>query len=72
MRHVGGLSHFFGDHQAWRQNGDTEYQGFVQHFARAVPTIPKGVSIVNATSGSALNCFTMMSLGEAIGGSPKI
>ncbi len=64
MRHVAGKSHFFGDHPQdlfQRQ----EYESFAKKFDKAPP--PDGVTIINATPGSALRCYPMMNLEDAIG-----
>lgn len=63
MRHVGGKSHFFGDHpQGLFQRN--EYQSFVKNFENA--PAPPGTTIINATCDSALKCYPLMSLDEAI------
>ena len=62
MRRVKGKSHFFGDHP----NGlyqRPEYESFAKKFADA----PDGVQIINATPGSALKCYPMMNLEDAVG-----
>lgn len=67
MRRVNGQAHFFGDHpEGLRNTEDNGYRGFVTHFARAAKRLPKDVSIINATEGSALDCFPMKSLDEAL------
>lgn len=69
MRYVDGKAHFFGEHPRGiglqKQIEDAQYRGFVEHYRRAVSSVPKDVSIINATPGSALNCFPMMSLEDA-------
>lgn len=61
MRHVGGMAHFFGDHpQGLFQRN--EYQSFAKKF---VPP-PDGVEIVNATPGSAIESYPIMTFGEAV------
>ncbi len=63
MCHVDGKAHFFGDHpQGLHQR--PEYESFVRKFDKA--PAPDGVTIVNATPGSALRCYPMMSLEEAL------
>jgi hypothetical protein len=63
MRHIGGKSHFFGDHPTGVfQRG--EYESFAAKFDKAPP--PDGVTIINATPGSALKCYPMMELETAI------
>jgi hypothetical protein len=72
MRHVNGQSHFFGDHpESLRRTSDLEYRGFVQHFECAAKALPGHVRIINATPGSALTCFPMMSLDEAVRSIPR-
>ena len=63
MREVGGQRHFFGNHPAGlRNNGD--YRNFIRAFEQAKPPVP----IINATPGSALKCYPMMDLREALAG----
>jgi hypothetical protein len=67
MRHVAGRAHFFGDHPApLSQRRDGEYERFCIHYDRAAKKLPGHVSIVNATADSALKCFPMMSLDDAL------
>lgn len=63
MRHVGGKSHFFGDHPPclFQRN---EYLSFVKHFDKAPP--PEGVEIINATPDSALKSYPMMDFEDAV------
>jgi hypothetical protein len=69
MRHVGGKSHFFGDHpKGLHQNTDDQYRAYQPRFERAARILPKEYSIVNATPGSALTSFPMASLEDAIAG----
>lgn len=66
MRHVGKSSHFFGDHpKTLAQRREGEYERFVEHFNRAAKRLPSHVRIVNATEGSALTSFPMMSFDDA-------
>jgi len=61
MRHVDGKAHFFGDHpQGLFQR--KEYDSFVKKFAPP----PEGVTIINATPGSALNAYPIMTLEKAL------
>ena len=64
MRFVNGKSHYFGDH-AKRQSPEGAYTRFAEQFARAAQKLPADVSIVNATPGSALTCFPILSLEDA-------
>ena len=61
MRHVSGRSHFFGDHPRGLFQRQ-EYESFARKFEPA----PTGVTIINATLNSALRCYPMMILEEAI------
>ena len=62
MRHVDGKSHFFGDHTGLFQR--REYESFAKKLEHAPP--PEGVTIINATPGSAVTCYPMMGFDEAI------
>jgi len=64
MHKRGGKSHFFGEHPEALRTG-TEYTNFIGNFDRAAKMLPENIRIVNATPGSALKCFPMMSLEEA-------
>lgn len=64
MHAAGGKSHFFGEHPP-RLRRSTNYERFVPAFAEAAKSLPKG-AIINATPGSALRCFPMMPLDEAL------
>lgn len=64
MRHVSGKSHFFGDHP----KGLFQRQEY-QSFARKFKAPPEGVTIVNATPGSALTTYPIMEFDEAVNGS---
>ena len=62
-------SHFFGDHPRMPRrephNGKA-FPRFLQHFAKAAALLPPGIRIINATPCSAMTCFPMMSLEEAL------
>jgi hypothetical protein len=66
MRHHKGKHHFFGNHPAPLHN-PTNYQRFIGAFEKASKRMPEGVTILNATPGSALKCFPMVTLDEALG-----
>lgn len=67
MRCVGGKSHFFGDHpKELHTNEDRHFRGYVKRFDRAASKLPAHIMIVNATPGSALTSFRMLSLEDAI------
>jgi len=57
--------HFFGDHPAGLKNG-VRYEHFIPAFKHAATQLPEGIEIVNATPGSALTCFPMAPLEEAL------
>jgi hypothetical protein len=67
MRHVEGKAHYFGDHpDGLATIRDESYRAFVKHYERAAKLLPADVAIVNATPGSALTCFPMMELEDAL------
>jgi hypothetical protein len=64
MRRINGQAHFFGNHPQGLGNG-TQYTPFVKDFAAAAKALPDHIEIVNATPGSALDCFPMVDLEDA-------
>lgn len=58
-------AHFFGAHPKPLRN-TTSYGGFIRAFERAADRLPEGVQILNATPGSALRCFPMVSLDDVL------
>jgi hypothetical protein len=58
--------HFFGNHPEPLSNY-VRYEGLVPYFQRAAALLPPGIEIVNCTPGSALDCFPMATLEEALG-----
>lgn len=66
MRKVGGVRHFFGEHPPGLRVTQNGYQTWPKKFARAAEMLPAGVEIVNCTPGSALTCFRMMDLRDAL------
>lgn len=65
MRHIGNKGHFFGEHPAPLFNQDN-YEKWVPIFDKAAETMRDDVTIINATPKSAIRCFPMMELDEAI------
>jgi hypothetical protein len=61
MREVGGRRHFFGEHPRPLRNGGS-LQKWAQRFDKAAKSVPAGVSIVNATRGSAIKAFPFVGL----------
>jgi len=61
MRDIAGKRHFFGDHPKPLRNGGC-FCAWLRVFAKAAKRVPPGVEIVNATSGSALMVFPLVSL----------
>lgn len=59
-RHVDGRAHFFGDHEGLRQPRDTDYRALGAAFR------PGPVEILNATTGSSIDCYPIVSLEEAL------
>jgi hypothetical protein len=61
-------SHFFGEHPPMPRRTQKKH-GFprwITHFEKAAELLPPEIIIINATEGSALKCFPMMSLSEAL------
>lgn len=58
-------THFFGKHPRGLRN-TTNYTNFIRAFQKASRQLPPGVEILNATPGSALRCFPMVSLHDAL------
>lgn len=65
MRLVEGKRHFFGDHPK-ALNPASNYKSWVTVFGYAADMLPKHLTIINCTPGSALKCFPMMDLSEAL------
>jgi hypothetical protein len=65
MRVVGGKRHFFGDHPQGMTKTET-FQPFLDAFIEAARLLPKQVAIVNCTPGSALRCFPLKDLDDAL------
>jgi len=63
--HTEGKRHFFGDHPKGLQNS-VDYRQFLPHFASAARALEPDVAIINATPGSALRCWPMMTLDDAL------
>lgn len=57
--------HFFGDHAPPLRN-QSSYDNFIKAFEKAARGARGRVEIVNCTPGSALRCFPMMSLSDAL------
>jgi hypothetical protein len=64
--HNHGPAHFFGNHPYHPHGKPGLYSSFIAPFSRAVKLLPAGIEIVNCTPGSALKCFPMMELEEAL------
>lgn len=61
-------THFFGEHKSpLRQK--TYYRGWIDMFNRAAKILPPDIRIINATPNSALKCFPIMTLEEALNAS---
>lgn len=66
MSCVEGKRHFFGDHPA-HLNRVTTYDSYINEFVNASKDVAAG-KIVNCTRDSALTCFPVMTLEEALDG----
>lgn len=60
-----GKGHFFGKHPEPLFNKD-DYEVWVPQFDRAAKDLPSDITIINSTPDSAIKCFPMMSLEQAI------
>jgi len=58
-------THFFGKHPPGLRNANS-YANFIAAFDRAAKRLPPHIQIFNATPGSALRCFPMVSLDVAL------
>lgn len=65
MRYIDGKCHWFGLH-SFGSNPKEDFSDWIGRFERSVPTLPDDVRVVNATPGSALTCFEMMDLKDAL------
>jgi len=64
-------THFFGEHEPplrrWdRQRQARNYARWIEGFNKAKDLLPPHIRIINATPGSALKCFPIMTLQEAL------
>lgn len=64
-------THFFGQHEAplrsWdRQKQESIFARWIEGFRLASDLLPPHIRIINATPGSALTCFPIMTLDEAL------
>ncbi len=67
MQSTGGKHHFFGDHPPGiGQANQPPFSKMIRFFERASTRLPDGVRIINATPGSALQCFEIMELADAL------
>ncbi len=73
MKPVGGKSHWFGEHPAPLVNTKPEtFRNFCKHFQTLVePLRQQGVTVINCTPESALDCFPKMALRDALPESSK-
>lgn len=63
---IAGKRHFFGDHPG-AMNKDSPYRRFIRHFEQSAGCFQAaGVTVINATPGSALTCFPMIELEQAL------
>jgi hypothetical protein len=67
MQKVAGKTHFEGvDRVDGRLRACTDYRRFVPAFEKAAAKLPAHITIINATPDSALRCFPMMALDDAL------
>lgn len=65
MRRIDGKSHFFGNHKAPLSEAGN-FGTWIANFTRAAEMLGGSPRILNATPGSALTCFPMVPLAEAL------
>lgn len=65
MRDVEGRSHFFGDHPPGLGAAHA-FGEWIEYFRVAAATLPDGVEVLNATPGSALDCFPRVDLADVL------
>ena len=63
--HAGGGRHFFGNHPAPLRNA-ASFANWINRFCVAAKGLPDHIEILNATPGSALNCFPKVNLNDAL------
>lgn len=63
--HARGGRHFFGNHPEPLDNS-VDYAAFMPMYQRAAAALPPGVEIINCTPDSALTCFPMADLNDAL------
>lgn len=63
--HSRGGRHFFGDHPEPLSNW-MQFESLVPTFRRAARLLPPTIEIINCTPGSALDCFSILPLEEAL------
>lgn len=66
MRVVDGRRHFFGDHPPALYRPNTDYGRWFRQFQTAADALPPAVKVINCTPGSALPCFPIVPLEEAV------
>jgi len=66
MRIVAGRRHFFGEHPSALRSTGPGYAMWCRKFDQAARMLPSGLEIINCTPGSALRCFPMMDLADAL------
>lgn len=66
MRMVAGKRHFFGEHPPTLTQTSVGYSLWPKRFEKASKMLPPGIEIVNATPESALTCFPIMDLQQAV------
>lgn len=66
MKRKGAHTHFFGRHPPSLER-EHPYDSWLERFDRLAPVlVARGVEVINCTPGSALKCFPMMRLSDAL------
>lgn len=64
-RDIGGRLHSFGDHN-WQHRHTMPFASFLKGWRALAAAMPEPERIINATPGSAIDCFTKMDLDRAL------
>lgn len=66
MRFIDGKKHWHEDHRD-RNPSASQLRGWADNFATMLPDLARaGVDVINCTPGSALNCFAMARIEDAL------
>jgi len=72
MRNDGKRTHWHGNHVRLGNPIPSRFGDWLGHFELLNRQLPAGVSVINATPNSAIRCFPMMNLRDALLTAPSI